>query len=110
MLIFFFFSSRRRHTRYIGDWSSDVCSSDLGDKRKELRPAGRCAHNWTSPVTSRSEQPIPVTRFAITCETSTAPSKNRKSFSREMGAPQQDILGRGFLMMRPGIKPTARVT
>src|SRR5437762_5340051 len=27
--IVFFFSSRRRHTRYIGDWSSDVCSSDL---------------------------------------------------------------------------------
>src|SRR5437762_5630667 len=25
----YFFSSRRRHTRYIGDWSSDVCSSDL---------------------------------------------------------------------------------
>src|SRR5437762_13700280 len=29
MSVFFFFSSRRRHTRYIGDWSSDVCSSDL---------------------------------------------------------------------------------
>src|SRR5437763_5145649 len=29
-VFFFFFSSRRRHTRYIGDWSSDVCSSDLG--------------------------------------------------------------------------------
>src|SRR5437763_7646134 len=28
-IFFFFFSSRRRHTRYIGDWSSDVCSSDL---------------------------------------------------------------------------------
>src|SRR3712207_8690109 len=26
----FFFSSRRRHTRYWRDWSSDVCSSDLG--------------------------------------------------------------------------------
>src|SRR6266487_5070432 len=26
----FFFSSRRRHTRWTGDWSSDVCSSDLG--------------------------------------------------------------------------------
>src|SRR6266705_6287036 len=26
----FFFSSRRRHTRSYGDWSSDVCSSDLG--------------------------------------------------------------------------------
>src|SRR5690348_17904787 len=28
-LYFFFFSSRRRHTRWTGDWSSDVCSSDL---------------------------------------------------------------------------------
>src|SRR6267154_5232578 len=27
---YFFFSSRRRHTRWTGDWSSDVCSSDLG--------------------------------------------------------------------------------
>src|SRR5215213_10260286 len=27
--IFFFFSSRRRHTRLVSDWSSDVCSSDL---------------------------------------------------------------------------------
>src|SRR3712207_5383771 len=29
-VLFFFFSSRRRHTRYWRDWSSDVCSSDLG--------------------------------------------------------------------------------
>src|SRR5713226_10294050 len=29
MSFFFFFSSRRRHTRWTGDWSSDVCSSDL---------------------------------------------------------------------------------
>src|SRR6266850_3044916 len=28
-MFFFFFSSRRRHTRLQGDWSSDVCSSDL---------------------------------------------------------------------------------
>src|SRR5205807_4235189 len=27
--LYFFFSSRRRHTRLQGDWSSDVCSSDL---------------------------------------------------------------------------------
>src|ERR1017187_9675325 len=32
--LFFFFSSRRRHTIYIGDWSSDVCSSDLLDDIK----------------------------------------------------------------------------
>src|SRR5205814_4082453 len=29
----FFFSSRRRHTRCLSDWSSDVCSSDLTDLR-----------------------------------------------------------------------------
>src|SRR5690606_40880624 len=28
-MVFFFFSSRRRHTRFSRDWSSDVCSSDL---------------------------------------------------------------------------------
>src|SRR5690606_40493094 len=27
----FFFTSRRRHTRFSRDWSSDVCSSDLGE-------------------------------------------------------------------------------
>src|SRR5437762_11589154 len=33
-----FFSSRRRHTTYIGDWSSDVCSSDLSSsvRRSDL--------------------------------------------------------------------------
>src|SRR5438046_9537376 len=30
LFFFFFFSSRRRHTRLVSDWSSDVCSSDLG--------------------------------------------------------------------------------
>src|SRR5690606_41954999 len=29
---FFFFSSRRRHTRFSRDWSSDVCSSDLVER------------------------------------------------------------------------------
>src|SRR5947207_7582007 len=42
--VFFFFSSRRRHTRSLCDWSSDVCSSDLG----ELRAVGR--HNGRSDV------------------------------------------------------------
>src|SRR5690348_17568531 len=31
----FFFSSRRRHTRWTGDWSSDVCSSDLATPSRE---------------------------------------------------------------------------
>src|SRR2546430_8999844 len=37
--IFFFFSSRRRHTRFDCDWSSDVCSSDLGDLVVAVEPA-----------------------------------------------------------------------
>src|SRR5439155_10235288 len=32
--IFFFFSSRRRHTRWPRDWSSDVCSSDLLSRKR----------------------------------------------------------------------------
>src|SRR6266566_6882603 len=37
-MIVFFFSSRRRHTRLQGDWSSDVCSSDLIEKALEVEP------------------------------------------------------------------------
>src|SRR5947209_9812174 len=39
--LFFFFSSRRRHTRYWRDWSSDVCSSDLLIRKHfKLTPRG----------------------------------------------------------------------
>src|SRR5690606_40626453 len=34
---FFFFSSRRRHTRFSRDWSSDVCSSDLDQAATNLQ-------------------------------------------------------------------------
>src|SRR2546426_5881650 len=37
--LFFFFSSRRRHTRLQGDWSSDVCSSDLQARPPPQAPA-----------------------------------------------------------------------
>src|SRR5690625_7499901 len=36
-MLHFFFSSRRRHTRWPRDWSSDVCSSDLIRARVDLR-------------------------------------------------------------------------
>src|SRR5688572_24558523 len=38
ILLLFFFSSRRRHTRFDCDWSSDVCSSDLGRRRRRRGP------------------------------------------------------------------------
>src|SRR5438105_11736163 len=37
IIFFFFFSSRRRHTRSTRDWSSDVCSSDLGLRQRVRR-------------------------------------------------------------------------
>src|SRR6266581_5448354 len=37
-MVVFFFSSRRRHTRWTGDWSSDVCSSDLVDRAAVREP------------------------------------------------------------------------
>src|SRR5437762_5678786 len=43
--MYFFFSSRRRHTRYIGDWSSDVCSSDLLGVLEEAIAAIRDNHS-----------------------------------------------------------------
>src|SRR5690606_39897234 len=38
-MVFFFFSSRRRHTSFSRDWSSDVCSSDLGENVASVKVA-----------------------------------------------------------------------
>src|SRR5260370_19565839 len=50
----FFFSSRRRHTRFKCDWSSDVCSSDLFAKR---RNGGACPP-FTNQVVSERLNPL----------------------------------------------------
>src|SRR5437016_9492580 len=50
--LFFFFSSRRRHTRLVSDWSSDVCSSDL------LRPVGFLDNDPLEGEDARA--PLPV--------------------------------------------------
>src|SRR5437870_7674837 len=51
-VIFFFFSSRRRHTRWPRDWSSDVCSSDLDAALSHGRSA-RPAPGHHAPVSAR---------------------------------------------------------
>src|SRR5690606_40014190 len=48
----FFFSSRRRHTRFSRDWSSDVCSSDLGLADKRI---GVEENSWFLTVTDYRE-------------------------------------------------------
>src|SRR3989449_7170204 len=46
---FFFFSSRRRHTRCSRDWSSDVCSSDLDLTAERARAVGASARHPARP-------------------------------------------------------------
>src|SRR5256885_5461463 len=59
LYFFFFFSSRRRHTRLQGDWSSDVCSSDL--------PARLLACAASSQRCRRPAARRPATRLASSC-------------------------------------------
>src|SRR3712207_6874174 len=49
---FFFFPSRRRHTRYWRDWSSDVCSSNLhrGHRVGGVHPAARALAGTRPPL------------------------------------------------------------
>src|SRR5205814_6763836 len=64
----FFFSSRRRHTRCLSDWSSDVCSSDLtmADthyKRRRSTSTSRQVPSWqalTAPAASPGQSQFPA--------------------------------------------------
>src|SRR5438046_7419973 len=51
-MIVFFFSSRRRHTRLVSDWSSDVCSSDL----------------FENNIDREGEQPVAKNGGEVRCE------------------------------------------
>src|SRR5919112_6870746 len=55
IILFFFFSSRRRHTRYWRDWSSDVCSSDLGDPVAALSQVHGSDVAYVGPEGPRSD-------------------------------------------------------
>src|SRR5216683_6268165 len=61
MLVFFFFSSRRRHTRSDRDWSSDVCSSDLNRHRLPLSSASTTATNGPPQTNATDGIHVPVT-------------------------------------------------
>src|SRR5437762_14190897 len=56
--MYFFFSSRRRHTRYIGDWSSDVCSSDLRRISSMCSPRGRTDVRQVKPCEPATCTPL----------------------------------------------------
>src|SRR6266568_5408422 len=64
-IFYFFFSSRRRHTRWNCDWSSDVCSSDLlrGDQEK----AGMGAVDGCDGVADGGHEPLGRGRAGRCC-------------------------------------------
>src|SRR5438874_6330871 len=65
----FFFSSRRRHTRSLRDWSSDVCSSDLANLRATM---------WPSNLVLTGSALLGTNRFDLNAEfarTSSLPQK-----------------------------------
>src|SRR6266516_7953776 len=68
---FFFFSSRRRHTRSYGDWSADVCSSDLDLFRPEgTHEAGQVGRGGdqaaAGPVDRRGDRgPVELARVVV---------------------------------------------
>src|SRR5256885_8579268 len=75
---FFFFSSRRRHTRLQGDWSSDVCSSDLDrgffdeGERENVRPREesrdeRLLHSAEDRKSTRLNSSHLVISYAVFC-------------------------------------------
>src|SRR5690348_18475397 len=68
----FFFSSRRRHTIWTGDWSSDVCSSDLGQPWRATAWSclRRCRPGWR-----RSEE----RRVGKECRSRRSPCHEKKN-------------------------------
>src|SRR5437867_9583518 len=66
-ILFFFFSSRRRHTRSYGDWSSDVCSSDLVNFPKQL---DWTTSAWGTPETELDSAGAAVENVRVVWDTS----------------------------------------
>src|SRR4051794_41971757 len=61
---FFFFSSRRRHTRWTGDWSSDVCSSDLSNTLCLSSNSTTCCRWLNCSTSTRYSTPRPLSACA----------------------------------------------
>src|SRR5262245_59606991 len=62
----FFFSSRRRHTSCLSDWSSDVCSSDLTRRAKTARSGTSLLTSIRAGCTSRPSKRRPRSRSHTT--------------------------------------------
>src|SRR5216683_2478815 len=82
--MFFFFSSRRRHTRSDRDWSSDVCSSDL-------RPSVRSPSSTPRPSRPRRGPPTSWSLRGSRCDA----CGRRRRARRSLGPPAARLIARG---------------
>src|SRR5256885_11069783 len=89
-LLLFFFSSRRRHTRLQGDWSSDVCSSDLQDERVDeiivSTFPGEKRSNWLrGDVVNRlrKQTSLPVEHVEVEPEVEPSPRSEERRVGKE---------------------------
>src|SRR5437899_10719992 len=76
--IFFFFSSRRRHTRCLSDWSSDVCSSDLAAVGCGAGPVARVPLRGVSRRLGRAAR-SEERRVGKECRSRWSPDQSKKS-------------------------------
>src|SRR5258706_7037808 len=79
----FFFSSRRRHTRLVSDWSSDVCSSDLKDRVRREPYAVRRKSQLDLP-------PYPTTTIGSFPQTTEVRAARRKLNDNQLSAEDYD--------------------
>src|SRR5438046_8880025 len=82
MYVLFFFSSRRRHTRLVSDWSSDVCSSDLYARDDKLSQA---VDVWEQ-VIERAPERAYLTFDRLSMEIGRASCRERVEYTMVAGA------------------------
>src|SRR5215212_5751973 len=91
---FFFFSSRRRHTRCLSDWSSDVCSSDLLVELDEI-----LGHHLEQAARYKAELGQPDPELAERAGERLA-SAGRRSLGRGDGRAARRLLARSLELTR----------
>src|SRR6266403_5074364 len=98
MFIFFFFSSRRRHTRSLRDWSSDVCSSDLMTRLKISRPSWSVPNQCADDGGFRSEE----RRVGKECRSRWSPDHSKKKKKKKVRKEGEKRWGRNGVRIQSG--------
>src|SRR2546426_4997568 len=82
---YFFFSSRRRHTRLQGDWSSDVCSSDLCEVRDDILVVMLRKEAETTREQQRKEEEATAKAEQVRSQGEAEARKKQRSEERRVG-------------------------